>query len=594
MKLQTCLSGVFILLMTATFINAQTEKPIVSPTKGAPVRLLNKSKSVAPAFNLTSLDSKKFELSSLRGKVVVLNFWFTGCPPCLTEMPKLNELVENFKNDGVVFIAPTWDGETVLQTFLKDHPFKYNIAANAGDLIIDTYGDGTGNVAMPTHIVIDAEGNIDTKIVGGLITIDGNTKGLDELTDTITRLVKKPSIMETSDDFDKKFREARDSIDKEEWAKAADKFKELIAKYPDNKSTDAALYWLAFSYKKQKNYREANAVLDRLTREFSDSSWADDARVMKMEIMPSLGGFGTIGVSSVFAPNASIKTGVTSIASASEYQTALGNLLSTDSKIPLEREDEIKLAAFQSLLSADTKRAIEILGDIIKPDSKASESLKRYVLRAFRNSYRTSPQLTQQLRETLVDNLQKQPNSKVGTEIIYTLGSINDEQSISYLAKLYASENNAETKKAIINIFGSNSQSYFYTFNTDSTGFMNSSSNSNSARKMELDSLLEIIRSEKNTELRQLAFSKMLRFGNLTANPQFVSTISQLYDAETDEDFKLSIIRTLREIKQNQASKKLLDIAKTEKSDKLKLEAIRSLRTSRDPEVLKFLEQLIK
>ena len=275
-----------------------------------------------------------------------------------------------------------------------------------------------------------------------------------------------------------------------------------------------------------------------------------------------------------------------------EYQKTLNGVLSDDSKIPLEREDEIKLAAFQSLLAADTKRAIEILGDIIKPDSKASESLKRYALRALRNSYRTSPQLTQQLRETLINNLQKQPNSKVGTEIIYTLGSINDEQSVGYLAKLYASENNAETKRAIINIFGSNSNGYFYTFNTDATTL--STTNSYSSRKTQLDSLLEIVRTEKNTELRQLAFSKLSRFGNLTANPQFVGTISQLYDLETDENFKLSIIRTLREIKQIQASKKLLDIAKSEKSDKLKLEAIRSLRTSRDPEVLRFLEQLIK
>ncbi|CAN5291228.1 hypothetical protein BH20ACI1_BH20ACI1_10820 [soil metagenome] len=406
--------------------------------------------------------------------------------------------------------------------------------------------------------------------------------------DTALALVTDSSKTKITDqdDFDKKFREARDSIDKEEWAKAAEKFKELIAKYPNNKSTDAALYWLAFSYKKQKNFKEANAVLDRLTREFSDSSWADDARVMKMEIMPSLTGFGTSGVSRVFSPSLSINP-------ASEYWSAVGELFSADSKIPLEREDEIKLAAFQSLLAADTKRAIEILGDIIKPDSKASESLKRYALRALRNSYRTNPQLTQQLRETLINNLQKQQNSKVGTEIIYTLGSINDEQSISYLAKLYASENNAETKKAIINIFGSNSQGYFYTFNTDSTGLISSTSNSNSARKMELDSLLEIIRTEKNAELRGLAFSKLVRFGNLTANAQFVSTLSQLYDSETDEEFKLSVIRTLRDIKQNQASKKLMDIAKTEKSDKLKLEAIRSLRTSRDPEVLKFLEQLI-
>ncbi len=416
--------------------------------------------------------------------------------------------------------------------------------------------------------------------------------------DTALALVADSSKtkMTNQDDFDKKFREARDSIDKEEWAKAAEKFKELADKYPNNKSTDAALYWLAFSYKKQKNYKEANTVLDRLTREFSDSTWADDARVMKMEIMPSLAGFGTNGVSKIYAPSLSIKTGATSISSALEYQTVLGNLLSADSKISLEREDEIKLAAFQSLLAADAKRAIEILGDIIKPDSKASESLKRYALRALRNSYRTSPQLTQQLRGTLVNNLQKQPNSKVGMEIIYTLGNINDEESINYLAKFYASENNVETKKAVINILGSNIfssnlRSYFNTLDTDSAKL--TISNLNLVRKLEFDSLLEIIRTEKNAELRGLAFSKLPRFGNLTANAQFVNTISQLYDSETDEDFKLSVIRTLREIKQTQASKKLLDIAKTEKSDKLKLEAIRSLRTSRDPEVLKFLEQLI-
>lgn len=126
--------------------------------------------------------------------------------------------------------------------------------------------------------------------------------------DTALALAADSSKTKTTnqDDFDKKFREARDSIDKEEWAKAVEKFKELVSKYPNNKSTDAALYWLAFSYKKQKNFKEANAVLDRLMSEFSDSSWADDARVMKMEIMPSLVGFGTDGISRVFAPSLSI------------------------------------------------------------------------------------------------------------------------------------------------------------------------------------------------------------------------------------------------------------------------------------------------
>ncbi len=74
------------------------------------------------------------------------------------------------------------------------------------------------------------------------------------------------------DDFDKKFREGRDLIDKEEWARAAQKFGELIERYPDNKSTDAALYWLAFCHKKQLRLKAADAALDRLVEKFPGSS----------------------------------------------------------------------------------------------------------------------------------------------------------------------------------------------------------------------------------------------------------------------------------------------------------------------------------
>ncbi len=197
MKIRTYLSGIFTMLVVAISINAQTEKTIAAPAKSAPVISSAESKPVAPAFNLISLDGKKFDLASLRGKVVVLNFWFTGCPPCLTEIPKLNELVEKFQNQEVVFIAPTWDNETVLQNFLKKTTFKYNVVANAGDIILGSYSDGTGNVAMPTHMIIDKEGNIETKLIGGLIKTDGSTKQLEEFTAAITRLVKKPYVRDT-------------------------------------------------------------------------------------------------------------------------------------------------------------------------------------------------------------------------------------------------------------------------------------------------------------------------------------------------------------------------------------------------------------
>ena len=184
--------SIFCLLTIIVTSNAQTEKSAVPPTLSAPINSSAEKKSVvAPAFNLTSLDGKIFELASLRGKVVVLNFWFTGCVPCVAEMPKLNELVEKFKDSDVVFIAPTWDSKTVLQTFLKNHTFKYNIVPSAMSLIVKTYSSGTGDVAMPTNIIIDKEGNIHTRIEGSLIKTDGNTKEFDNLADTIMQLAKK-------------------------------------------------------------------------------------------------------------------------------------------------------------------------------------------------------------------------------------------------------------------------------------------------------------------------------------------------------------------------------------------------------------------
>jgi HEAT repeat protein len=113
-------------------------------------------------------------------------------------------------------------------------------------------------------------------------------------------------------------------------------------------------------------------------------------------------------------------------------------------------------------------------------------------------------------------------------------------------------------------------------------------------RKIESDFLFEIVQSEKDDDLRRLAFSNLQRFSGWAANEQTIDILARIYDAETDESFKISIIRAFSGLKQNRAAAKLLDIARNDKSDKLRLEAIYSLRMSKDPAVLKFLEELIK
>lgn len=115
----------------------------------------------APEFRGVSLDGRTFDSKSLQGKIVVVNLWFIGCGPCRKEIPKLNEIVREFRNKDVVFIAPTPDKPEPLREFLKTLPFDYNIIPEA-DKIIEQFN----TVHFPTHIVIDRNGQIESLMIG--------------------------------------------------------------------------------------------------------------------------------------------------------------------------------------------------------------------------------------------------------------------------------------------------------------------------------------------------------------------------------------------------------------------------------------------
>lgn len=106
-------------------------------------------------FSLKDLHGKTVKLSALKGKVVVLNFWFTSCPPCNAEMPELNKLVTDFQNQDVVFLALTFNDISNVQELLKNHPFNYNILPSS------TKVDKLYQISSwPTSLVIGRNGNI--------------------------------------------------------------------------------------------------------------------------------------------------------------------------------------------------------------------------------------------------------------------------------------------------------------------------------------------------------------------------------------------------------------------------------------------------
>ena len=111
-----------------------------------------------PKYEFPQLIGNKATTESNKGKVVVLNFWFTNCPPCISEIEKLNLLVSEYKGKNVRFIAPTFDSKELVTTFLKKYPFNYEIVGFGQNDPSVYFQDK--KIIFPTHIVIDTNGRL--------------------------------------------------------------------------------------------------------------------------------------------------------------------------------------------------------------------------------------------------------------------------------------------------------------------------------------------------------------------------------------------------------------------------------------------------
>ncbi|HQR36505.1 MAG TPA: redoxin family protein [Blastocatellia bacterium] len=117
---------------------------------------INEGANSALNFKLTKLDGSKLDMASLRGKVVVLNFWATWCGPCLTEMPMFEKTIARFKEDkDVVFLAITTDEDRdLVAPFLKQH--KFNLPVAYADYLNDFFAVNS----IPTTIILDRKGEV--------------------------------------------------------------------------------------------------------------------------------------------------------------------------------------------------------------------------------------------------------------------------------------------------------------------------------------------------------------------------------------------------------------------------------------------------
>ena len=123
----------------------------------------NNANNPAPNFILTSSKGKKIKLSDYKGKVVIVDFWATWCPPCRRGIPDLIEIQKEFgKHVVVIGISMDTDTKRDVVPFIQQMGINYPVAYATPE-VVQSYG---GVESIPSSFVIDKKGNIIESYIG--------------------------------------------------------------------------------------------------------------------------------------------------------------------------------------------------------------------------------------------------------------------------------------------------------------------------------------------------------------------------------------------------------------------------------------------
>ncbi len=118
----------------------------------------------APDFTVQDAD-RKLSLSDFRGKIVVLNFWATYCPPCIEETPSLEQLQQRLKDKGIVVLGVSWDADgDAYHKFLIEHKIDFPTVRDVEQRSSKLYG----TLKIPETYIIDRKGIVRRKFISAV------------------------------------------------------------------------------------------------------------------------------------------------------------------------------------------------------------------------------------------------------------------------------------------------------------------------------------------------------------------------------------------------------------------------------------------
>jgi thiol-disulfide isomerase/thioredoxin len=156
------IKNIIFIIVLAILIIPQTRKPIqvliqkgfalISPS----IENNNKIKTLTNYnWTLRDKDNNVLNLQELKGKVILINFWATWCPPCIAEMPSLQKLYNDY-NDKVVFLFVTTDWFNTIKSFLDKNKYTFKVYRPDEN----GYPEFLNINTIPRTFLIDKEGNI--------------------------------------------------------------------------------------------------------------------------------------------------------------------------------------------------------------------------------------------------------------------------------------------------------------------------------------------------------------------------------------------------------------------------------------------------
>jgi thiol-disulfide isomerase/thioredoxin len=120
------------------------------------------------ATTLPDIDGRSQSLAQWRGKILVINYWATWCPPCIDEMPMLSALQQRYAARGVQFVGIAVDDAAKVREFAQRTPVAYPLLVGGVESARITAGLGNAAMAMPFSLVLDRDGELRTAVLGRL------------------------------------------------------------------------------------------------------------------------------------------------------------------------------------------------------------------------------------------------------------------------------------------------------------------------------------------------------------------------------------------------------------------------------------------